>query len=1082
MVLKTAGCLLVAFLCSVKGVHCRNCLNETYAHQRICALKGSTVDLPCKYIHLDNDTVSDSNLYIQGKRDEAPTNLSSLPEYSGRVKYLGNNVSDCTLRITDLRETDSAEYKFRFKTQNGEWGYSFPGTNLTVTDLQVKVTPGTGGNHTKTLTCSTSCNLTDNSNLTYVWYMNGQRLDKPVSHQHSVKEYYINSYSCSLLNLRSAVVCVVGQSCMNVSYTHQSVCALKGSTVNISCTFSHPNRQNVTEKTWFNKWDSGVIHDLIQNPEYAGRVEYHRTTDKDSTLTVTDLRESDSAEYKFRFTSNKVTWGYSFPGTTLTVTDLQVKVTPGTGGNHTKTLTCSTSCNLTDNSNLTYVWYMNGQRLDKPVSHQHSVKEYYINSYSCSLLNLRSAVVCVVGQSCMNVSYTRQSVCALKGSTVNISCTFSHLKKLNATEEAWFNKWDSGVIIDLNQDPEYAGRVEYHRTTDKDSTLTVKDLRETDSAEYKFRFTTNKVTWGYSFPGTTLTVTDLQVRVTPGTGGKTLTCSTSCNLTDNSNLTYVWYKNGQRLDEPVSRQHSVKEYYTDSYSCSLLNLRSAVACVVGQSCMNVSYTHQSVCALKGSTVNISCTFSHLKKLNTTEEAWFNKWDSGVIIDLNQDPEYAGRVEYHRTTDKDSTLTVTDLRESDSAEYKFRFTSNKVTWGYSFPGTTLTVTDLQVKVTPGTRWNQTRTLTCSTSCNLTDNSNLTYVWYKNGQRLDEPVSRQHSVKEYYTDSYSCSLLNLRSAMVCVVGQSCMNVSYTHQSVCALKGSTVNISCTFRHLKNHNATEETWFNKWDSGVIIDLNQDPEYAGRVEYHQTTDKDSTLTVTDLRESDSAEYKFRFTSNKVTWGYSFPGTTLTVTDIQVKVTPATEEGKVNLTCITSCPLTDNSNTTYIWYKNGQHLTHQKTMTNYLILDPDSMEDRGRYSCGVKGLTNVHSPEFSVGEQRVTTGVIVGITVVVVILILCLSGFIWFSKKASKSTSDGPNTAVIGQTDSNPVYSNVSDMALTSTAAQTADTDHQFLLHYSSFHFSSSKKQEVSLYSTLQTLHPQKQEVPLYSTVQTFHP
>uniref|UniRef100_A0A6Q2ZHQ6 Ig-like domain-containing protein n=1 Tax=Esox lucius TaxID=8010 RepID=A0A6Q2ZHQ6_ESOLU len=341
---------------------------------------------------------------------------------------------------------------------------------------------------------------------------------------------------------------------------------------------------------------------------------------------------------------------------------------------------------------------------------------------------------------------------------------------------------------------------------------------------------------------------------------------------------------------------------------------------------------------------------------------------------------------------------------------------------------------------------------------------------NGQRLDKPVSHQHSVKEYYINSYSCSLLNLRSAVVCVVGQSCMNVSYTRQSVCALKGSTVNISCTFSHLKKLNATEEAWFNKWDSGVIIDLNQDPEYAGRVEYHRTTDKDSTLTVTDLRETDSAEYKFRFTTNKVTWGYSFPGTTLTVTDIQVKVTPATEEGKVNLTCITSCPLTDNSNTTYIWYKNGQHLTHQKTMTSYLILDPDSMEDRGRYSCGVKGLTNVLSPEFSVGEQSVRIGAVVGITVVVVILILLLSGFIWFSKKASESTSDGHDTAVNGQTDSNPVYSNVSNMALTSTAAQTAETDNQDLLHYSSVHISSSKKQEVPLYSTVQTLHPQKQD------------
>ncbi|XP_034150161.1 uncharacterized protein LOC105008438 isoform X4 [Esox lucius] len=529
----------------------------------------------------------------------------------------------------------------------------------------------------------------------------------------------------------------------------------------------------------------------------------------------------------------------------------------------------------------------------------------------------------------------------------------------------------------------------------------------------------------------------------------TLTCLSNCTLT---NATYIWYRNGQRLVEPTSRQHTVKS-------------------VRGRNCFDVTYAHQSICALKGSTVDLPCKYRHLNNDIVSDSNWYiqGKRDEAPT-NLSSLPEYSSRVKYLGDNMSDCTLRITDLRETDSAEYKFRFKTQFAEWRYSFPGTNLTVTDLQVKVTPGTRWNQTRTLTCSTSCNLTDNSNLTYVWYKNGQRLDEPVSRQHSVKEYYTDSYSCSLLNLRSAVVCVVGQSCMNVSYTHQSVCALKGSTVNISCTFRHLKNHNATEETWFNKWDSGVIKDLIQDPEYAGRVDYHRTTDKDSTLTVTDLRESDSAEYKFRFTSNKVTWGYSFPGTTLTVTDIQVKVTPATEEGKVNLTCITSCPLTDNSNTTYIWYKNGQHLTHQKTMTSYLILDPDSMEDRGRYSCGVKGLTNVHSPEFSLGEQSVRIGAIVGITVVVVILFLCLLGIIWFSKKASRSTSDGHDTAVNGQTDSNPVYSNVSNMALTSTAIQTAETDNQDLLHYSSVHFSSSKKQEVPLYSTVQTLHPQKQD------------
>ncbi|XP_034150168.1 uncharacterized protein LOC117594877 isoform X5 [Esox lucius] len=454
----------------------------------------------------------------------------------------------------------------------------------------------------------------------------------------------------------------------------------------------------------------------------------------------------------------------------------------------------------------------------------------------------------------------------------------------------------------------------------------------------------------------------IQVVVSPIVSKKgenvTLTCVTNCTLT---NATYIWYRNGQRLDEPTSRQLSVISYYTSSFSCSVKDhedLQSPTMCVLGRKCFNVTYTRQSICALEGSVMDLPCKYQYPNHHTLSWTSWYvqERGDERPVI-LSSLPEYSGRVKYLGDNMSECTLRITDLRETDSAEYKFRFKTQNAEWGYSFPGTTLTVTDLQVKVTPGKP--KTKTLTCSTSCNLTDNSNLTYVWYKNGQRLDELVSHQHSVKEYHTDSFSCSLLNLRSAVVCVVGQSCMNVSYTHQSVCALKGSTVNISCTFSHLNSKNVTEKTWFNKWDSGIIKDLNQDPEYAGRVEYHRTTDKDSTLTVTDLRESDSAEYKFRFTSNKVTWGYSFPGTTLTVTDLQVKVTPATKEGNVTLTCSTSCPLTDD--TTYIWHQNGQRVTNEHNNVLHLGL---TTEEVG-YSCAVKGHEDLRSETITVRDEAV---------------------------------------------------------------------------------------------------------------------
>ena len=71
--------------------------------------------------------------------------------------------------------------------------------------------------------------------------------------------------------------------------------------------------------------------------------------------------------------------------------------------------------------------------------------------------------------------------------------------------------------------------------------------------------------------------------------------------------------------------------------------------------------------------------------------WFTKVSNNEPVDLRTDSEYSGRVQYH--CDKnDCTLRITDLRESDSAEYKFRFITNQPGGRFTgSPGVTLTVT-------------------------------------------------------------------------------------------------------------------------------------------------------------------------------------------------------------------------------------------------------------------------------------------------------------------------------------------------------------------------------------------------------
>ncbi|XP_052382053.1 uncharacterized protein LOC127931940 [Oncorhynchus keta] len=249
---------------------------------------------------------------------------------------------------------------------------------------------------------------------------------------------------------------------------------------------------------------------------------------------------------------------------------------------------------------------------------------------------------------------------------------------------------------------------------------------------------------GVQLPGTTLTVTGSQVEVTPKWRSelKTLTCSTTCTLTDNP--TYIWYKNGQHLDESTSPS------------------------VQGQRCNRVTYTKRRICVLKGSTVDISCTYVGYYYI--TSSFWFRS-DKSTPEDLTTDPGYAGRVKYpDKEMYKDPCiLRISDLREEDSAEYRFTFKTDNFEWGHSFPGTTLSVTGLQLNVTPAAEGQ--KTLTCITTCTLTDNP--TYIWYKNGQRLDESTSQQYSsnilvVLGHSVDSYSCTVEHhedLHSPAVC-----------------------------------------------------------------------------------------------------------------------------------------------------------------------------------------------------------------------------------------------------------------------------------------------------------------------------
>ncbi|KAG9271758.1 hemicentin-1-like, partial [Astyanax mexicanus] len=177
----------------------------------------------------------------------------------------------------------------------------------------------------------------------------------------------------------------------------------------------------------------------------------------------------------------------------------------------------------------------------------------------------------------------------------------------------------------------------------------------------------------------------------------------------------------------------------------------------------------------------------------------------------------------------------------------------------------------------------------------------------------------------------------------LGEQHWGVTYTPDSVCALEGSSVDLSCSYKYPGGLRVTESFWF---INEQRVDLREDEQYKRRVQYHQTPCR---MRITNLRASDAQTYKFRFITDDPDGKYTgSSGVRLSVTDLKIKVLN-TKEGVKQLICSSTCTLT---NPTYIWYRNEQPVSEQNRAVLYLR---DRTVDAGSYSCAVKEHKEIRS-------------------------------------------------------------------------------------------------------------------------------
>ncbi|KAL1281334.1 hypothetical protein QQF64_000137 [Cirrhinus molitorella] len=225
----------------------------------------------------------------------------------------------------------------------------------------------------------------------------------------------------------------------------------------------------------------------------------------------------------------------------------------------------------------------------------------------------------------------------------------------------------------------------------------------------------------------------------------------------------------------------------------------------------------------------------------------------------------------------------------------------------------------------------------------------------------------------------------------------DVRYNSSHICALKNSSVIISCTFTYPTDCQI-EKVFWTKTDvknaNNEHPDLSEDPEYSQRLQYLGDKKQNCTIRLSYVTQKDERMYYFRFITNKehVKW-LGYPGVTLTVTDLQVESPERVTEGdSVCLTCKSSCNLTDRA--TFIWYRNSQPLTERRDTNNELLLQSVRREDAGKYNCALHGHTYI-SPDVYLNVTYPPKNISVSII---------QSGLIW----------EGDSVTLICSSDSNP--------------------------------------------------------------------
>uniref|UniRef100_A0A3B3Q9K8 Ig-like domain-containing protein n=1 Tax=Paramormyrops kingsleyae TaxID=1676925 RepID=A0A3B3Q9K8_9TELE len=261
-----------------------------YSRYPLCAMRGSTVVIPCAYKYPASLRVETVIWYHRGDKsydekiyefDSSTTDVST--QYRDRADYLGNKEKNCTLQIKNIRDKDEGVYSFRFMTNKHGGQFSgVPGTTIKVDELKVVMTSqkegkGVSEGDSVSLTCGTdSCSLSQSE---FTWFKDDQPLPETQStlHFRPACKYHSANYSCGLKGNRQTVSEAVNLSVEELKVVMTSSRAngtiREGDSVNLTCDTDSCSL-NQSEFTWFK--DNQTLPEK-QSTLHFSPISYHHT-------------------------------------------------------------------------------------------------------------------------------------------------------------------------------------------------------------------------------------------------------------------------------------------------------------------------------------------------------------------------------------------------------------------------------------------------------------------------------------------------------------------------------------------------------------------------------------------------------------------------------------------------------------------------------------------------------------------------------------------------------------------------------------------------------------------------------------